>query len=589
MDPTKKANIWAYLKEHRNILIFALILAAANQIFSFLDPILFRLIIDNYVLKVNELTRTEFITGVLLLLGGIILVALISRIAKTFQDYYVNVITQRVGTSMYAHAVEHTLSLPFSIFEDRKSGEILQKLQKARTDVQNVITSFINIVFLSIIGILFVVVYSFMVHPWIGIAYFLLIPMIAYLAYQVSKSIKDAQKNIVKESAELAGSTTETLRNVELVKSLGLEDQEVKRLNALNNRILELELKKVRIMRKLSFVQGTAVNAMRSLLLFILLYLILEGSISLGSLMSLFFYSFFIFGMLGQLGQVAGDYQQARASLETMKEIFSLPPKKKQKNPKKAGKLKTIEFKNVDFRYAGQNEGAVHNISFKLNAGETIAFAGSSGSGKSTIVKLLVGLYDPFKGKILINGIDSQKIDYDDLRRRIGFVAQETQLFAGTIRHNLTFASPDASDKDCIAVMKMAEISHIIERTGLGLDTKIGEGGIKLSGGEKQRLAIARALLRNPDLLIFDEATSSLDSNTEQSIIKTIQEISKKRPNLMILVIAHRLSTVTRSKRINVLENGKVAEVGSHPQLLKKQGLYAAFWRQQSHAPKQKD
>lgn len=571
--------LWTYVKANRTYLVLALVLAAINQIFSLLDPIIFRFVIDNYALQVDQLTRTEFVHGILLLLGGMVCVAFISRTAKTFQDYFVNVVTQRVGTSMYAQAVKHTLSLPYQIFEDRRSGEILQKLQKARLDIQTAIESSINIVFLSAVGIIFCIIYAYTIHPYIGTTFFTLIPLLGYIVYLISKSIRLAQKKIVLESSELAGSTTETLRNVELVKSLGLERQEVERLNTVNERILDLELIKIRIMRKLSFIQGTVVNFLRTTLLFLMLYLIYIGSITLGELMSLFFFSFFIFSPLQALGKVASDYQQARASMETLNEVLSIPPQK-QAGDTEIKHINTIEFNNVHFTYETQQTPAVHDVSFTLKEGRTIAFAGASGSGKSTIVKLLVGLYQPSNGEILVNRQPLHTLDLEHYRKRIGFVAQETQLFAGAIKQNLLFVNPNATDKECERVLRMANIWHIAER-GTGLETKIGEGGIRLSGGEKQRLAIARALLRKPDVLIFDEATSSLDTQTEQAITATIEEIRNARPELMMILIAHRLSTITNADKIYVLKHGKILEKGTHKQLLLKRGLYYAFWKQQ--------
>jgi len=252
-----------HLKNYKGLLILVLVLAVLNQSFSMLDPQIFRIIVDNYATKATTMDQHTFISGVILLLGAFILVALISRIAKTFQDYYLNVITQRIGARMYGEGLAHTFSIPYMIFEDKMSGEILQKLQKARLDTQTFITQLINIVFIALVGILFVVIYSFTVHWSIGITFLLIIPTIGLSIYHFSKSIKAAQKEIVKESANLAGSTTETLRNVELVKSLGLEDQEIKRLNDTNEKILTLELKKVKLVRKLSFMTGTLVNFMR--------------------------------------------------------------------------------------------------------------------------------------------------------------------------------------------------------------------------------------------------------------------------------------------------------------------------------------
>lgn len=573
--------LWNYLKQYKKILFGAMVLAAINQLFSLLDPQIFRLMLDNYITKVDELTRDEFLRGVSFLLLGSVGVALVSRIAKNFQDYYVNVVTQRLGTKMYAHSVGHSFSLPYAVFEDQRSGEFLQKLQKARTDAQTLVTSFVNTIFLALIGITFVLVYATVVHWLIGLLYFLTIPILGTATFLISRKIKTAQVAIIKETAALAGSTTETLRNVELVKSLGLENQEIKRLNDVNEQILALELRKVKLVRMLSFIQGTTINTLRSLLTLVMLWLIFTHAISLGEYFSLLFYSFAIFQPLGELGTVTQQYQEARASMDRLDEILKIQPAAKPSDPKIVENIHTIEFDDVSFKYGSSDSLAVENINVQMRAGETVAFAGPSGSGKSTVIKLLVGLYQPTTGRIVINGISSTEIDMEALRKKIGLVAQDTQLFAGTIRENLLFAAPGASDEDCVRVLRSAQAINLIERGGKGLDTRIGEGGLKLSGGEKQRLAIARALLRKPELIIFDEATSSLDSLTEEEITKTIRNIEREYPNLITVLVAHRLSTISHADKIYVLEKGKLAEAGKHEELLGKQGLYAALWRQQ--------
>lgn len=569
------------MRKYKRFLILALVLASINIIFSLLDPQIIRLIIDNYATKITELSQEEFIRGVLLLLVAFVGVAFISRIAKNFQDYFVSSITQHVGTDMYAQSVDHTFSLPYSIFEDTRSGEVLQKLQKARLDTQVLITSFVNILFLAMVGMSFVIIYAFFVHWTIGVTFLFSIPLLGIFIYSLTGRIRIAQREIVKESAELAGATIETLRNVELVKSLGLEKQEIKRLNKVNTKILGLELKKIRFIRLLSFFQGTMVNAVRAGILFLMLWLLLNDNVTIGEFLTLFFYSFFVFGPLAQLSEVASQYQEAKASNEKLQEILKIKPKEKPKHPVVLKEIKEISFKNLGFSYKSKRGiPSLKNLNTSIKSGETVAFVGLSGSGKTTLIKLILGLYDPTRGKLLFNKEDSKKIDYDLLRKRIGLVSQETQLFAGTIRENLLFVNPKATDEDCLQVLKDAQISHILEKRR-GLNTKIGEGGIKLSGGERQRLAIARALLRNPDILIFDEATSSLDSLTEKEITKTIKSICKRKPNLITIIVAHRLSTISHSDKIIVLEKGKVIEKGKHTQLLKKKGLYYALWRQQ--------
>jgi ATP-binding cassette subfamily B protein len=370
------------------------------------------------------------------------------------------------------------------------------------------------------------------------------------------------------------------LRNIELVKSLGLAQQEIDRLNSTTAKILKLELKKVRYLRSLGFIQGTCVNLLRTSILFLMLYLIFTQRISVGQFFSLFIYSFFIFGPLQELGNVINVYRETEASLANFEELLHLPAQPKPQHPVELATLETLEFCDVSFQHQTASTPALSGISFRVRRSETIAFVGPSGSGKTTLVKLLVGLYAPKSGHIFYNGTPEDQVAIEDLRERIGFVTQDAQLFSGSIRENLQFVRPGATDQQCLEVLHQASIEGLLKRADRGLDTVIGEGGVKVSGGEKQRLAIARALLRRPELLIFDEATSSLDSITEEEISQTIRDVAATRDAITIL-IAHRLSTVLHADCIYVLERGRIAESGRHGELLEKRGLYYAMWRQQ--------
>jgi ATP-binding cassette, subfamily B, bacterial len=572
--------LYSYLRNYWGLLALALFLAAVNQIFSLLDPWIFRHVIDKYVTQFDRYTTEQFFRGVGTLLLAAVGVAFVSRVAKNFQDYYVNVITQRLGAELYSDGIRHSLELPYSVFEDQRSGETLGKLQKVRSDVEKLISAFVNILFTSLVGIIFVITYAITVHWVIAPVYFATIPLLGVLSSVLSRKIKRIQKVIVAETTALAGSTTESLRNIELVKSLGLSGQEIGRLNQTTDKILKLELKKVRYIRSLSFIQGTCVNFLRTSILFLMLYLIYSRQITVGEFFSLFIYSFFIFGPLQELGNIINIYRETEVSLKNFEDILNTPAEHKPAKPVSIESISALEFVNVGFKHPSSVLKALDSISFSAAKGETIAFVGPSGAGKTTLVKLLVGLYQPQEGKILYNGINGSEIDFDQLREQIGFVTQDTQLFSGTIRENLLFVAPEATDEECMSVLQKAACQSLLARADKGLDTVIGEGGVKVSGGEKQRLSIARSLLRKPTLIVFDEATSALDSITEEEISETIRSLADKK-NQITIMIAHRLSTVMHADRIFVLEKGKITESGKHRELLEEKGLYYAMWRQQ--------
>lgn len=588
-----------YIKPYKWLVVLTMALAAINIGFSLIDPIIFGRLINlaNYHQSVNEFSNPDYfwgkfewvnklknketLYGVMWLLIASISVAMISRIAKNFQDYFLNVVIQKFGAKVFTDGLQHAMKLPYQEFEDQRSGETLSVLTKVRTDVEKFINSAINILFGVIVGIVFVFVYAAIYIHWsIPLAYIVGIVLLTLITNLLSKKIKTIQKTIVGQTTALAGSTTESLRNIELVKSLGLTTQEVNRLNKNTYKILGLELTKVKRIRSISFVQGTMVNTLRQVILFILMWLIFHKQMDAGQLVTMQIFSFFVFGPLQEIGNILLSYREAEASLNNFHNLMQKKPEPQAANPKHLGAVETLVFQNVAFKHQTVAHKAIDNISFSAKTGETIAFVGPSGSGKTTLMKLLVGLYRPQEGKILYNGLDENEISFDDLRNQIGFVTQDTQLFSGTIKENLLFVNPEAGDELLNDVLNKASCTNLLARAEKGLDTMIGEGGLKLSGGEKQRLSIARALLRKPHLLIFDEATSALDSLTEEEITNTIRDISASKEQITIL-IAHRLSTIMHADRIYVLEQGEVAETGTHEKLLEEKGLYYAMWRQQ--------
>src|SRR5665647_218296 len=549
--------LWKYLKPQQWLIILSLTLAGFSQLLSLVDPLIFGKIIDEYATQTGNRSENELVKGVLWWLGIAITIALLARIAKSFQEYYTRLSVQKLGMQIFNDGLTQTLRLSYQEFEEQRSGETLSVLQKVRTDTQQFLNSFINILFSSIVGIGFLIWYS-VTKNWMLTPVFIIgIMVLGSLTGLLSKKIKTTQRFINRETNKMSGVITESLRNIELIKSLGLTFPEIKRLKEQTFKIFELEMEKVRKVRTLTFLQGTILSILKQSILFILLWLIFRKVLTTGELIAMQFISTSIFGPLQDLGNIILSYREVEASVNSFDQLMYKPIERRPENAIGIDELHDIRFEDVVFRHKTAHYNAIDGISFEVRTGKTIAFVGPSGSGKSTLVKLLVGLYLPVSGEIYFNGQPSSRIRYNPLRRQIGLVTQDPQLFAGTIKENLLFVKPDATDEQMTEALHKAACDDLLSRSAHGIDSLIGEGGMKLSGGEKQRISITRALLRRPRLLIFDEATSALDSLTEEDITNTLRDISMSRDQISIL-IAHRLSTILHADLIYVLEKGKI-------------------------------
>jgi len=572
--------LWGYLRPHRALVALTLLLAGLAQVLTLVDPLIFGRIVDHYVLAPGGRPEAELVRGVLFWLLVAALVAFAARLASALQEYVMRLLVQSVGRTMFDDGLRRTLRLSFPEMEERSSGETMALLTKVRTDTERFVNASVTVLYSSLVGVGFLVWYGVTRHWLLIPAFGIGVLVLGSLTGLLSRRIKTVQRQVVRETAKMSGAITESLRNIELVRSLGLARAEFRRLSGYTQRIFDLEMSKVRRVRGLAFLQAAIINVLRQSILFILLWLIFRKALSPGELIAFQFILNTIFGPLQQMGNVLLNHREAEASLAAFGRLMATPVEERPEEPVDVGEISSLRFEDVSFRYRGAAEDALEHIGFSARLGDTVAFVGPSGSGKSTLVKLLVGLYRPTAGVITIDGVPIHELRVNRVRRQIGFVTQDPQLFSGSIRENLRLVKDDATDEEMLEALRRAAATPLLERSGQGLDTRLGESGLRVSGGERQRLSIARALLRHPRLLIFDEATSALDSITEQEIAASVRDVSGSRQHIVIL-IAHRLSTVAHAETIHVLERGRIVETGSHDELVEKRGLYYAMWRQQ--------
>lgn len=572
--------LWKYLKPQRRLAALALLLAGLSQVLALVDPIIFGWLVDDYANQRDAKSDEELVGGALRLLALALAVAIASRACKAMQDYVTRLVVQRFGTQIFNDGLRQTLRLRYQEFEDQSSGETLSLLLRVRRDTERFINAFINVLYASVIGLAFLLWYA-VTKSWLLVPVFLVgLLVLGGLSGLLSRQIRSQQRALNRETTRNAGFITESLRNVALIKSLGLTFREIRRLQAQTQVIFELEMAKVRRIRWLAFLQGSTLSVLKLSVLFTLLWLIFRDVLSTGELIAMQFISVGILAPLQELGTIILAWREASSSMANFAELMAKPVDQRPKDAVHVGPIESLRFEHVVFRHRGAQENALDDVSFSARRGDTIAFVGPSGSGKSTLVKLLLGLYRAAEGDVFFNDVSARRLRYNEARRQVGYVTQETSLFAGTVRENMLFVRPDATDAQILDALEHAQCSELLARLPKGLDTVVGEAGTRLSGGERQRLSIARALLREPRLLIFDEATSALDSLTEQQVTETVRRISGERTQITLL-IAHRLSTVLHADTIYVLERGRIVEQGSHLELLAAKGLYYAMWRQQ--------
>ncbi|WP_286851119.1 MULTISPECIES: ABC transporter ATP-binding protein [Sphingobacterium] len=574
-----------YIRPYTSQFFVILVLTSISQILILSSPyVLGNEIIDPFVTKAQYYRehglKSDYFNGVI---KGFIVFVLLSTgfwIVRITKDYILNINIKKISSNLFLDINKWIFRNNLHYFEDIQSGKLISLSQKVKSDVENFIAKAINVLFVSVINFFILMYITFDLSPFLPLVYTLLILALCSFIYFLSKKIMRIQIDIIDQNTSLFGFITESLRNFETIISLNVVNNELEKISGKIDQVLNIELKKEKQIQKFSALYCFVIYAIQFIILFVLIYLVYEGDVSIGQLVMLQMYFFIIFVSLEEFGGVVVAYRETSVSL---KDVIKIKDHFIETVPSRLpaiNQIDKINFKDVSFSYGSSPCPTLINISFNIAKGETLAIVGPSGSGKSTILKLLLGLYDPSSGFIEYNGKKLNRLEKESLRKKIGIVGQDTHLFSGSIRENMLFAKDTASEMEIVEALAKASCESLLSKVGRDLDSVIGEGGIKLSGGEKQRLAIARSLLRDSSLYIFDEATSSLDSFTEAEISDCIRSVSKLNNSITIMV-AHRLSTVMFADRIMVVKDGSIIEIGPHEKLLAQNGEYARMWNLQ--------
>jgi len=573
-----------FLNERKNIaLIFTFVML--SQLFSLAEPFFYSRILDSFLRDSHNLQRFPtahvFFTLLTYTVLGWIGIAFLARVFKNFQQYYTTTVSDRIGINVFNQAYAHVIRLPMAFFSSQKTGEVFRKMTKARDDVTTLFQTFFDKIFQNVFSIAVVLVYV-LVKQWrIGIVLIALVPVFIAVTSYFTRKIKKVQNEINQVNEKLFGTSFEALNHIEVVKSFASEEHEIEQVHS-DNRVSHENLRRqTRSYRDLLFWQGTIINFARVVLLWYGAILAYRGVLSFADVILFNFYTFVIYNPLYDLGDVYTKYQQGINAVDRLRVLLEEPITIKSKpdavRPERLqGK---IEFKNVSFDYFAGDRQIIKDVSFVIEPGKKLSIVGLSGSGKSTIVKLLLRFYEPTSGQILIDGRDIRDYDLDALHRRVGLVLQDNVLFNTSLAENIRYGTFHASDDEVQKASGRAYLDQLVAKLASGLQTMVGERGLKISGGEKQRVAIARSIVKKPDILIFDEATSSLDSHSEEMIKQAINEVSQ---GVTTVTVAHRFATVVNSDEILLLENGKIVERGDHKQLVKQNGKYAELYRLQT-------
>ena len=578
-------RLWHYAGAHRPRLMLAGLLSLLNKLFDLAPPFLIGVAVDTVVEQqtsiLARLFGVEDVLTQLWLLAGL---TLFVWGMESLTDYLTQVLWRNLAQTLQhdlrLQSYDHVQNLEMAYFEDKSTGGLMSVLNDDINQLERFLDVGANDILQLFTTVLALGIYFFAVAPGVAWLAFMPIPIIIWGSLRFQKRMEPKYAKVREQVGLLNSQLGNNLGGISTIKSFTAEAREVARMEELSDAYRQRNAAAIRLssafvpLIRMAIVLGFMATLVYGG------YLTVQGAIGVGVYSTLVFMTQRLLWPLTRLGQTLDLYQRAMASTRRVFDLLDTEPQMEDGHrslPREQVKGE-LKLEQVGFAYAG-GAPVLKDLSLELPAGQTTAIVGATGAGKSTLVKLLLRFYDPQQGRILLDGHDLRELKLADLRRAIGLVSQDVFLFHGTVRENLSYGKPGATEAELRRAAEIAEAHDFVMALPQGYDTVVGERGQKLSGGQRQRLSIARAVLKDPPILILDEATSAVDNETEAAIQRSLERIARDRT---MIVIAHRLSTVRNADRIYVLEDGQLAEAGQHEELLEKGGLYAGLWQVQT-------
>jgi len=563
------SQLWFLLKPSRRKIFWLVFLAIIVEAVQMIGPYILKIIID----LILEFKTEDFIT-IAWWIGGMFAANQLASVFSYFKDRKALEITADAEYYLANDAQSKMVELSLSYHEKENTGNKVTKIERGIDRIRELLLSLFWEIIPTFFQVIFTAVVLFWVNVWFGVTILFFIPIFIWITLKVNKKVHPQRVKIYKKGEEASGLMTQSIININTVKSFVQEKREVDKFKKINKIVKENVLKVFGATMKYNLLRTLVINLARTTVLFFGIYLILKGSVTVGSLV-------FVISIsekaLISLFRISRLYDQIMESSEPVARLFELRKETSEvKNSLNSFKPKNIqgeiEFKKVSYAYSDNSRKALKEISLKIKSDSMTALVGPSGGGKTTLARMIFRHYDPQKGEVFLDGKNLKKYDLYAFRRFISIVPQDVEVFNESIAKNIAYAKPKITLEKIKQAAEIANADEFINNLEQGYKTEVGERGIKLSGGQRQRIGIARAILANPRILIFDEATSNLDSYSEKLIQDAMEKIRKNRT---VIVIAHRLSTIKKSDQIFVLEEGKLVEQGTHNELAQEKcGLY---------------